>query len=70
MPSPKDIGGITDSTRFQFHGLRYIVTGMASKLPTRLARLTLYSGSNCSLCDVYAPRFICIPLSSYHIIGC
>ncbi|KAI0282087.1 hypothetical protein BGY98DRAFT_1088217 [Russula aff. rugulosa BPL654] len=25
---------------------------MVSKLPTRLARLTLYSGSNCSLCDV------------------
>ncbi|KAI9508441.1 hypothetical protein F5148DRAFT_1149005 [Russula earlei] len=25
---------------------------MATKLPTRLARLTLYSGTNCSLCDV------------------
>src|SRR5258708_29254038 len=33
-------------------------------LPTRLARLTLYSGTNCSLCDVCIPRFICI----HHIL--
>lgn len=31
---------------------------MASKLPTRLARLTLYSGSNCSLCDVAKAELI------------
>jgi hypothetical protein len=30
---------------------------MTTKLPTRLARLTLYSGPNCSLCDVHIPHF-------------
>jgi len=31
---------------------------MTSKLPTRLARLTLYSGPNCSLCDVHILYFL------------
>jgi hypothetical protein len=69
--SPKAIGRITDSTRFSvFRVYVIIATAMVSKLPTTLARLTLYSGSNCSLCDVYTPLFIRIALSSHPFAGC
>jgi hypothetical protein len=52
------VGGIT-TTWFRVYVI--ILTAIASMLPTRLARLTLYSGSNCSLCDVYTPA-----LSVFH----
>ena len=50
------LGGIADS--FPTPGstaFTLSVSDMANTLPTRLARLTLYSGTNCSLCDVLRP---------------